>query len=48
MILLFSVCDYEAVSIKEDGERDVGWVRVQRTYTVLRDRLRGLGHILAS
>ena len=40
--------DCEAIGVKEDGERAGGRIRGKRTETVLRDRLRDPGHILAT
>ena len=38
--------DYEATGRKKDGEKTGGLIRVKRTETVLKGRLRDLGHII--
>ena len=48
MILLSDVWSYEAIGVKDDGDKSGELICVKRTETVLRDRLRDLGHILAS
>ena len=45
--MVFSVWTCEATGGKEDGEKAGGLVRVKRTETVLRGRLRDHSHILA-